>query len=111
MNDNSNHLILFILLLYITFLLSACGNKFEIPSDVNVNVANSTQTVNVVHTVGISLEMTQMFEATCVSKIDSQSPAPTEPVRSELIKLCVAETSQKFMESILAIINQGTLPQ
>lgn len=101
------------ILIFATFWLSSCGNKVEVPSEIHsqVDVKESTQTVNVVHTVGISLEMTQLFESTCIAQIDSQNPRPPEPLRSEMIKLCVSEATQKFIESILAIINQDTPPQ
>lgn len=97
-----------------TLLLTSCGfnNRFELPSQINseVTIKDSTQTVNVTHTVGISLEMTTMFQTACTAEVDASVPPPPEPLRTELIKLCVAEATQKFIESILAIIKQGSQP-
>lgn len=88
-------------------LISGCANSFNVPAQINseVTIKDSTQTIR--HEIGISLEMTALFEQTCTSQTDALVPPLPEPLRSETIKLCVAEATQKFIDSILAIINQG----
>lgn len=49
--------------------------------------------------------MTSLFETTCTAQVDA-TPLP-EPLRSESIKLCVAQATQEFIAGILALINQG----
>lgn len=95
--------------------LTACGNQFSIPADINTNVngtvrvdiPNSTQTVNVIHTVGISIDMANYFRTSCTTQVDSAPIPLPEPQRTEAINACVASSVQAFIDSILKIINQG----
>lgn len=104
-----------IIVILVVLALSACGNRFEVPADINTNVngtvkvdiPNSVQTVNVVHTVGVSIDMAKYFLTSCTNQVDS-APAPLpEPQRTEAINACVAASVQAFINNILTIINQG----
>ena len=95
--------------------LSACGNRFEVPADINTNVngtvkvdiPNSVQTVNVVHTVGISIDMAKYFLTSCTNQVDSAPALLPEPQRTDAINACVASSAQAFINNIITIINQG----
>lgn len=97
--------------------LTACGNQFSIPADINANanvngtvhvdIPNSVQTVNVIHTVGISIDMANYFRTSCTTQVDSAPIPLPEPQRTEAINACVASSVQAFIDSILKIINQG----
>lgn len=99
------------LMFYICLTNISCANRFEVPSDVytHVDVANSIQTINVVHTVALSVQIADMFTTTCTAQIDSSQPPLPEPARSEAIKLCVAQASANFINSFLSLINGGQL--
>lgn len=97
--------------------LSACGNRFEVPADINTNVngtvkvdiPNSVQTVNVIHTVGISIDMANYFRTSCMTQVDSAPIPLPEPQRTEAINACVASSVQAFIDNTLKIINQGEI--
>lgn len=101
--------------LIMALALSACGNRFDVPADINTNVngtvkvdiPNSTQTINVVHTVGISIDMAKYFLTSCTTQVDSAPVPLPEPQRTEAINACVASSVQAFINNILTIINQG----
>lgn len=99
------------LLVAVTLVLGACGNQFSIPSDINgnvkVDIPNSVQTVNVIHTVGISIDMANYFRTSCMTQVDSAPIPLPEPQRTEAINACVASSVQAFIDNILKIINQG----
>lgn len=105
------------LLIAVTLVLGACGNQFSIPSDINTNVngnvkvdiPNSVQTVNVIHTVGISIDMANYFRTSCMTQVDSAPIPLPEPQRTEAINACVASSVQAFIDNTLKIINQGEI--
>jgi hypothetical protein len=102
-------------IIIIALFLNACGNRFEVPADINTNVngtvkvdiPNSVQTVNVVHTVGISIDMANYFRTSCTAQVDAAPIPLPEPQRTEAINTCVAQSVQAFIDNILKIINQG----
>lgn len=86
--------------------LAACNNKAEVPAEVKVNIPETTQTVNVIHTIDMSIQMTEFFKESCTQQIDAQQPPLPEPARSQAIDACVITTSQEFINTFMQLINQ-----
>lgn len=95
-----------LLILYVSMNIS-CGNRVIVPEHItaDVNIPATTQTVNVVHTVAVSLEMTSLFTTTCTTNVDKFVPPLPEPDRSNAIKNCVALATQKFIDDLLTLVN------
>ena len=94
-------------------LLSACGNDFNVPSDINTAVTADpivvepiTGNVTVTHSISLSVEMTEFFKESCTQQIDAQQPPLPEPARSQAIDACVITTSQEFINTFMQLINQ-----
>lgn len=102
-----------LLMLLILLNLMACNNKvdMQVPSKVDVDVKDSTQTVNVIHTIGLSLQMESFFRTSCTSQVDQTTPGLPEPQRTQSIDACVSISSQKFMEDFMLLIKQGMSQQ
>lgn len=98
-------------LLVILLFLAACGNKVDtrVPEHIttDVKVSDSVQTVNVIHTIGLSLQMESFFRASCTQQVDTATPGMPEPQRTQSIDLCVSVSSQKFIEDFMLLIKQG----
>lgn len=103
---------LFLSLLMLS-LVVACNNKVDtqVPSSIEVAVKDSTQTVNVIHTIGLSLQMESFFRTSCTAQIDKTTPGLPEPQRTQSIDACVSVSSQKFIEDFMLLIKQGMSQQ
>lgn len=101
------------LILFFIFGVVACNNKVDtqVPSNIEVDVKDSTQTVNVIHTIGLSLQMESFFRTSCVAQIDKVTPGLPEPQRTQSIDACVAASSQKFIDDFMFLIKQGMSQQ
>lgn len=98
-------------LLAIAIIVStiSCANRFEVPSDINVNanIPETTQTVKVIHTFEISVQMEEFFRKSCTTQVDSTVPPIPEPQRTKAIDTCVSISIQQFISDLMKIIEQG----
>lgn len=89
----------------LAFNIVACNNKVDakVPDNVKVQVENSTQTVNVVHTIELSVQFEDYFRKSCAAQIDStQIP---EPQRSTAIDDCVSVSVQNFIGQLMNLVS------
>jgi len=95
-------------LIFIT--LVACNNKVDtqVPAEITVKVPETTQTVNVVHTVELSVKMEEFFRSSCTTQVDSATVPLPEPARTQAIDACVSTSVQQFIQNMLTIINQNS---
>lgn len=89
--------------------LLACNNKVDtqVPSKIDVDVKDSVQTVNVIHTIGLSIQMEAYFRTACINQVDTITPGLPEPQRTQAIDACVVASSQKFIDDFMALINKN----
>lgn len=94
-------------------ILAACNNKVDtqVPSEIKVDVPATTQTVNVVHTFALSVQMEQFFRQSCTSQVDAAQPPLPEPARSQAIDACVSNSVQAFINNLITLINNGSTSQ
>lgn len=87
---------------------TACNNKVDtqVPSEIKVNVPETTQTVNVVHSFEISLQMEEFFRRSCTTQVDSVPVPLPEPQRSQAIDLCISNSVQKFITDLMSLVKQ-----
>lgn len=90
--------------------LASCNNKVDtqVPSEIKVDVPETTQTINVVHSVEVSVQMEQFFRSSCITQVDSLPVPLPEPERSKAIDTCVSNSVQQFIQNMLALINQNS---
>lgn len=87
------------------FLVGCVGNKTQIPEHIDVNVPNTTQTVNVIHTIELSANLENIFRTSCENEFKSLN-LPTE-LKTEWVNQCVATKSNQFIADFMQVINQG----
>lgn len=100
----------FITVTLILITLVACNNKVDtqVPAEITVKVPETTQTVNVVHTVELSVKMEEFFRSSCTTQVDSAPVPLPEPARTQAIDSCVSTSVQQFIQNMLEIINQNS---
>lgn len=94
---------------FFAFLVSCMNDtKVSVPDKIQHDVKDSVQTVNVVHTIGLSFELTSMFTGTCTTEVDKLVPPLPEPMRTEAINSCVADATRKLIESLTQRLSKET---
>lgn len=103
----------FLITMLAVTILAACNNKVDtqIPSEIKVDVPATTQTVNVVHTFTLSVQMEEFFRQSCTSQINATQPPLPEPARSQAIDACVSNSVQTFINNLLTLINNSQTTQ
>lgn len=94
-------------LLAIVAILVACNNRAEVPADINVHVPETTQTINVVHTLQLSAQLEQFIRYSCTAQVDSAQPPMPEPQRSQAIDACVSTSAQNFIRDFSKLTNNN----
>lgn len=99
----------FLTILLLMLSLVACNNKVDtqVPSEIKVDVPATTQTVNVVHTFALSVQMEQFFRSSCTAQTDAIQPPMPEPQRSQAIDACVSNSVQVFIQNLMTLLNNG----
>lgn len=94
-------------------ILAACNNKVDtqVPSEIKVDVPATTQTVNVVHTFTLSVQMEQFFRQSCTNQVDATQPPLPEPARSQAIDACVSNSVQAFINNLITLLNNSSTSQ
>lgn len=93
----------------VTISLVACNNKVDtkVPAEITVKVPETTQTVNVVHTVQLSVQMEQFFRSSCTTQVDAAPVPLPEPQRSAAIDACVSASAQQFISNLMILLNNN----
>lgn len=103
----------FLTILLIMTTLMACNNKVDtqVPANIKVDVPETTQTVNVIHTFALSVEMEQFFRQSCTNQVDATQPPLPEPARSQAIDACVSNSVQAFINNLMTLLNSSSTGQ
>lgn len=94
----------------VTISLAACNNKVDtqVPAEITVKVPETTQTVNVVHSIQLSVQMEQFFRSSCTTQVDAAPVPLPEPARSVAIDACVSESVQQFISNLMILLNNNS---
>ena len=103
----------FLTMLITLTALAACNNKVDtqVPSEIKVDVPATTQTVNVVHTFALSVQMEEFFRQSCTNQVDAAQPPLPEPARSQAIDACVSNSVQAFINNLMTLLNNSSTSQ
>jgi hypothetical protein len=96
----------------IALAITACNNKASVPETVTVEVKDSVQTVNVVHTIALSVQVTDWLRQACQQQVEqARVTAGLPPMSPEeldaAVNACLATSATNLINQLTGLINQA----